>query len=91
MSRLTEIQNQYQGFVAAYKAAEETRPNPIEVIYKEAACLNGSLVKDTEGYFLYNPKENQIEIVPIREEGRRIYLNADDVPALIKALREFFE
>jgi hypothetical protein len=88
MSRLTEIQNQYQGYAAASKAVEKTNPGEkVEVVYK-----GDHNDRSNDGFFIYYPGRNQITIQPNRHRYDEIArINADDVPALIKALREFFE
>jgi hypothetical protein len=86
MSRLTELKNQYEGYVAASEAVKKTDPGIVEVVY--CNCAN----RDGEGFFRYYPEKNNIEIIPHRSYGRdSVRINANDVPALIKALREFFE
>jgi hypothetical protein len=88
MSRFTEIQNQYQGYVAASKAVEKTRPGRVEAVYKESNDNNSG----NDGIFVYYPETDIIEIAPRRCMGSDfVHIKADDVPALIKALREFFE
>ncbi|MDR1318279.1 MAG: hypothetical protein LBJ90_01525 [Treponema sp.] len=89
MSKLTEIQNQYQGYVAASKAVLKTNPGDVEVVYKGHDDLID--IRD-DGIFIYCPGENQIVIRPRRcMSDNCVRINADDIPALIKALREFFE
>jgi hypothetical protein len=88
MSRLTEIQNQYQGYIAAVEAARKTNPGDVvEVVYKESRYLSNC----DDGFFTYIPRTNEIIIRPGRGTNAAVSINADDVPALIKALREFFE
>jgi hypothetical protein len=87
MSRLTEIQNQYQSYIAACEVAKKSHPGDVEVVYKNG--FNGG---SDDGIFIYRPHENHIVIYPRRcviSEKCAIY--ASDVPALIKALRDFFE
>jgi hypothetical protein len=92
MSKLTEIQNQYQGYTAAHKAVEQTKPDMIEVIYKEGKDFNGAPYKRTEGYFLYDPIDDGIKIVPVRDNPSDcIRIKSEDAIALVKALRKFFE
>jgi hypothetical protein len=88
MSRLTEIQKQYQDYVAAKEVIEKTNPGEkVEVVYKDG--FNGG---SDDGFFIYLPGKNQIVIQPMRcMYDKFIRINADEVPALIKALREFFE
>jgi hypothetical protein len=88
MSRLTEIQDQYQSYIATMKEAEKINPGEkVEVVYKDG--LNGG---SDEGLFIYHPGRNQIVIQPRRcMYGESVCINVDDAPALIKALREFFE
>jgi hypothetical protein len=86
MSKLTEIQNQYQGYVAASEAVKKTDPGNVEVVYKERG--NPSY----NGIFIYYPQEDKIEILPERwRTGSGISLGVNEAFALIKALREFFE
>jgi hypothetical protein len=89
MSRLTEIQNQYQEYVLASELARQTNPGEVEVVYKESGNLSGK--NGTDGIFTYIPRENRIVIRPRRDSASAVPIDADDVPALIKALREFFE
>jgi hypothetical protein len=85
MSKLTEIQDRYRGYLAASEAVKKTNPGKVEVVYKKEAYCE-------EGVFVYWPGDNDILIYPRRgDNNNRIRINADDVPALIKALREFFE
>jgi hypothetical protein len=89
MSRLTELKNQYQGYVAASEAVKKTNPGNVEVVYK--GHDDPIDIRD-DGIFIYRPGENQIVIYPRRCMGNNCAcINADDVPALIKALREFIE
>jgi hypothetical protein len=85
MSRLTEVQKQYQGYVAAREAVKKTDPGTVEVVYKSGG-------RTEDGVFIYDPRENKITVRPKRYMYEN-YINIDvtDVPALIKALREFFE
>jgi ABC-type tungstate transport system permease subunit len=89
MSKLTEIQNQYQGYVAACEAVAKTNPGDVEVVYKGH---DDPFDTRDDGIFIYHPDKNQIVIHPRRcMYNEFVHINADDVPALIKALREFFE
>jgi hypothetical protein len=89
MSKLTEIRNQYQGYVAAIEAVKKTNPGDVEVVYK--GHDDPIDIRD-DGIFIYRPGENQIVIRPRRcMDDNYVHINANDVPALIKALREFFE
>jgi hypothetical protein len=85
MSRLTEIQNQYKGYVAAKEAVKKTNPGTIKVVYKTPGGRTG------EGFFIYDPEDDNIEITPDGMSGRHLDIDANDVLLLIKALREFFE
>jgi hypothetical protein len=88
MSKHTEIQNQYQGFVAAQEAVAKTNPGKIEVVFKKG---EGDRF---DGLFIYDPEKNNVLIAPERgpyAENRCVCINAKDIPALIKALRDFFE
>jgi hypothetical protein len=86
MSKLAEIQNQYQGYVAAIEAVAKTNPGEVEVVYKK-----GNEPHD-DGIFIYYPEKEKIKITPRRcNSTDYVFINIDDVPALIKALREFFE
>jgi hypothetical protein len=87
MSKHTEIQNQYKGFVAAEQAAKEMNPGEVEVVYKSDETNNHGY----DGLFIYNPEKDLITIKPLRQGCDHICIHADDIPALIKALREFFE
>jgi ATP-dependent RNA circularization protein (DNA/RNA ligase family) len=79
MSKLTEIQNQYQGYVAAAEAVRKTNPGTVRVNYTE----DGS-----DGYFIYDPKENKIVVYYLYSS---MTLDPKNIPDLIKALREFIE
>jgi hypothetical protein len=88
MSKLTEIQTQYQGYVAAKEAVEMTRPEEVEVVYKNDE--NGD--PRYNGIVVYDPRNNT---VIIRSQcfniTSGINIKPEDIPALIKALREFIE
>jgi hypothetical protein len=86
MSKLTEIQKQYRGYVAAKEAVQKTDPGDVEMVYKNDS------VRSHDGLFIYSSKEDRIKLVPRRcDTGDYVYINAGDIPALIKALREFSE
>jgi L-amino acid N-acyltransferase YncA len=86
MSKLTEIQKQYRGYIAAKEAGENTKPKTVEVVYKEAEN------HQHDGVFIYDASENQIEIFPHRCSCRNsVQIDSNDLPALVKALREFIE
>jgi hypothetical protein len=90
MSRYTEIQNQYEDFVAAKEAADAIKPGTVEVVYKKG---EGDFDR-FDGLFIYDPEKNNVLITPERGlyiGGRCACINAKDIPALIKALRDFFE
>jgi hypothetical protein len=88
MSKLTEIQKQYQGYVAASEAVAKTNPGDVEVVYKQYDDPFDS----RNGIFIYHSSMNQITIKPRRGTyNESVRINANDIPALIKALREFFE
>jgi hypothetical protein len=90
MSKHTEIQNQYQGFVAAQEAVAKTNPGKIEVVYKKG---EGDFDR-FDGLFIYDPEKNNVLIAPERgpyAEIPCVCINAKDIPAFIKALRDFFE
>jgi hypothetical protein len=87
MSRLQEIQNQYQGYVAARNVVEKTDPKDVEVVYKS----HGNYSAD-ESLFIYSSKEDHIKIKPRRGNvSNYICIETKDIPPLIKALREFVE
>jgi hypothetical protein len=88
MSRLTEIQNQYQGYVAASEAALKINPGNVEVVYKGQ---DDSYDNRDDGIFIYYPRENQIVIRSRRCMATSISIAVNDMPVLIKALREFTE
>jgi hypothetical protein len=90
MSRLTKIRDQYQGYVAAREAVEKTAPGAVEVVYKEGDPeMQDKAV--LEGFFIYSPSRNKITIHPTRRAAAYIEIDVDDIPALVKALREFIE
>jgi hypothetical protein len=89
-SRLTEIRNQYQGYIAAREAVEKTNPGTVKVVYKEDDP-EAQYPEGIDGFFIYDPRENKITIHPKSCSIDCVKIDADDVPALIKALREFFE
>jgi hypothetical protein len=88
MSKLTEIQNQYQGYRADIAAAIATDPGDVEVVYKRGGDPSNG---DADGIFVYVSREDKIVIRPSRASASAASIDANDVPALIKALREFFE
>ena len=86
MSKYSEIQNQYKGFVAAQEAVAKTNPGNVGVVYKKSDSFS------EEGVFIYNPEKDRITIRPCRNDSSDyVDVNAEDIPDLIKALREFFE
>jgi hypothetical protein len=85
MSRFTELKNQRQAYVTISEMAKKFDPEEVEVVYKH----DGN--RDNDGRFIYSPRGNDIAIIPQRWNGSRVSIDADEVPALIKALREFFE
>jgi hypothetical protein len=88
MSKHTEIQNQYKGFVAAQEAVAKTNPGKVEVVYKKG---EGDFAR-FDGLFIYDPTENKIVIRPERTFSNEcVCVDAEDIPALITALRDFFE
>jgi hypothetical protein len=86
MSRLDEIQKRYQGYVAAREAVKKTDPGEVKVVYKENEDGN----RANDGIFVYHPESKLIAIYS-RRNGNFISIKADDLPALVKALREFIE
>jgi hypothetical protein len=84
MSRFTEIQNQYQGYVAAKEAVKKTDPGIAGVVDKKDG---GS----RDGAFYYDPGKDIITIFPNGHYASSINISSGDMPAFIKALREFFE
>jgi hypothetical protein len=87
MSKLDDLQKQYQGYVAASEAVKKTDPGEVEVVYKNDS------VRTYDGFFVYSSEKDNIKIVPQRycENSDYVYIDADDLPALVKALREFIE
>jgi hypothetical protein len=86
MSKLKEMQEQYQGYVAARDAVDKIKPK-VEVVYKKhhENC-------DYDGVFVYEPENDRIVIRPARGDYRNwVHISSEDVPALIKALQEFIE
>jgi hypothetical protein len=85
MSKCAEIQDQYRSFAAAREAVAKTNPGKVSVIYKERTdnCH--------EGLFIYDPEENTLRIIPNGRNNADVYIKAADIPAFIKALRDFFE
>jgi hypothetical protein len=53
MSKYSEIQNQYKGFVAAEQAAKEMNPGEVEVVYKSDATNDHGY----DGLFIYIRKK----------------------------------
>ncbi|GMO39920.1 MAG: hypothetical protein Pg6C_00600 [Treponemataceae bacterium] len=85
MSKHTEIQNQYKGYVAALEAVKKTNPHNVGVVYRERT------VDRNEGIFVYDPEKDIVRIMPCGKNGEDVSIESADIPALIKALREFFE
>jgi hypothetical protein len=86
MSKLTAIQNQYQGYVAASEAIAKINPGEVEVIYKKGND------RSDDGFFTYHPQKDRISLCPFRGSIREyVSINVNDIPALIRALREFTE
>jgi hypothetical protein len=86
MKKLTEMQKQYQGYAAAIESVKKTDPGDVEVVYKEAGYAGD------EGIFIYNSREDRVEIKPRRgSTSDYVWIEAGDLPALVKALREFIE
>jgi hypothetical protein len=88
MSEHHEIQKSRDAYLAAREAAERIRPSPVEVVYKKGAC------PVLDGLFIYDPETGSVLIA--RARGNRakpdgINIDAEDIPALIRALRDFFE
>jgi hypothetical protein len=81
------IQNQYQDYVAAKDVAEKIDPGNKEVVYKSDGNNSAE-----DGLFIYSSKEDHIKIMPRRcIVSDYVCVSAKDIPALIKALREFVE
>jgi hypothetical protein len=88
MSRFTEIQKQYQGYVAAKEAVERTHPEKWEAVYKNGQDGHSGF----DGIIIYDPNKNIIIIRPQRfNTTSGIEINPEDIPALIEALRELVE
>jgi hypothetical protein len=75
MSKFTEVQNQYQGYLAAIEAAEKAKPVSMAETYES-------------GSFVYDP---DVDRITIYYQKNQLTFNAEDMPALIKALRDFFD
>jgi hypothetical protein len=80
------MQEQYRNYITAKREIEKAHPGMAEMVYKTEG---GSNVND--GFFVYSPESNQIAIHPKRCLASSANIAVEDVPALIKALREFFE
>lgn len=87
MSGYSTIKNQYEGYIAARKAVAKTNPGKVEIVYKQDP---GNHLYDS--YFAFDPEDDRITIHPQRNNsGYYVNINAEDIPGLIKALRDFFE
>jgi hypothetical protein len=86
LSKVSDIQKKYRGYVAATTAIRATKPEDVEVVYKVDKER-----PNYEGLIVYEPERGQIRIQPERGNNSYSFVPTDDVPALIKALREMFE
>jgi hypothetical protein len=85
MSRHSEIKDQYAGYAAALEAVKKTNPGKVSVVYKEKTDNR------YEGLFIYDSENETIRIMPRGRNNDYVDIEAAGIPALIKALREFFE
>jgi archaellum component FlaF (FlaF/FlaG flagellin family) len=89
MSKFTDIQDQYKCYVVAKSAVEKTKPNIEKVVYANHETVN--LNSTDNGFFIYYPEKGCIELASTGKYSSGIAIAIEDIPALIKALRDFFE
>jgi hypothetical protein len=86
LSKASDIQQKYKGYVAAYEAIQGTLPKDVEVVYK-----SGGQYTRYDGLIVYEPQKDRVKINPERGNNNYIFVPAEDIPALMNALREMFE
>jgi hypothetical protein len=86
MSKVQELRDRYEGYVAAQKAVEKTRPNRATVQIKRIPYLEDN---DRIGEVIYSPEHDTI-CIDIQNCNKSI-IRAKDVPFLISALKELTE